>query len=90
MIGLNGVQGIGKTTLVRVLSSVLNNQEGYPTLVASIDDFYLTREDQVRLSEGGNKLWEQRGLPGTFGISFPFYVVVVVVVVGCRFEDRGC
>ncbi|KAK6075966.1 D-glycerate 3-kinase [Seiridium cupressi] len=51
IIGLNGVQGVGKTTLVKALSSTLRDQEGLQTLVVSIDDFYLKHEDQVALAE---------------------------------------
>ncbi|KAJ1333493.1 D-glycerate 3-kinase [Microdochium nivale] len=66
-IGLNGVQGVGKTTLVSALADRLQHGEGLETLVCSIDDFYLRREDQQRLAEGEpeNKLLQVRGEPGT-------------------------
>ncbi|KAI0159599.1 putative Uridine/cytidine kinase [Xylariaceae sp. FL1272] len=58
IIGLNGVQGVGKTTLVRALAETLQHQEGLETLVCSIDDFYLAHDDQVALakSKPDNKL----------------------------------
>ncbi|KAI0860654.1 putative Uridine/cytidine kinase [Xylaria cubensis] len=67
IIGLNGVQGVGKTTLVRTLAETLRRDEGLETLVCSIDDFYLTHEDQVALAESmpDNKLVQVRGEPGT-------------------------
>ncbi|KAI5463215.1 P-loop containing nucleoside triphosphate hydrolase protein [Mariannaea sp. PMI_226] len=66
VIGLNGVQGAGKTTLVRALSIALEGQH-VPTLVCSIDEFYLTRKDQVALAEAhpDNALVQHRGEPGT-------------------------
>ncbi|KAK2044132.1 D-glycerate 3-kinase [Colletotrichum somersetense] len=66
MIGLNGVQGVGKTTLVKALAETLTKL-GYTTLVFSIDDLYLKHEDQVALarSHPGNILVQQRGEPGT-------------------------
>ncbi|KAK9417725.1 putative D-glycerate 3-kinase [Seiridium unicorne] len=66
IIGLNGVQGVGKTTLVKALSSTLRDQEGLQTLVVSIDDFYLKHEDQVALAEShpDNVLVSCRGEPG--------------------------
>ncbi|KAK7415339.1 hypothetical protein QQX98_005984 [Neonectria punicea] len=66
VIGLNGVQGAGKTTLVRALSVALE-QQNVPTLVCSIDEFYLTRRDQVALAEAhpDNALIQHRGEPGT-------------------------
>lgn len=66
IIGLNGVQGVGKTTLVRALASTLRDQEGLHTLVVSIDDFYLRHEDQRALaaSHPDNLLVSCRGEPG--------------------------
>jgi D-glycerate 3-kinase len=66
IIGLNGVQGVGKTTLVKALADTLRHQEGLETLVVSIDDFYLRREDQVALaaSQPDNALVQVRGEPG--------------------------
>ncbi|KAH6673621.1 P-loop containing nucleoside triphosphate hydrolase protein [Halenospora varia] len=70
VIGLNGVQGAGKTTLVSALAQTLKEKEGLETLVLSIDDLYLKREDQVKLAEENkdNKLVQYRGEPGTHDI----------------------
>ncbi|KAI0398843.1 putative Uridine/cytidine kinase [Xylaria palmicola] len=67
IIGLNGVQGVGKTTLVRRLAETLRQDEGLETLVCSIDDFYLAHEDQVALAASmpDNMLVQVRGEPGT-------------------------
>lgn len=65
VIGLNGIQGAGKSTLVKALCLALE-AENVPTLVCSIDEFYLTRADQVALAEShpGNLLVQHRGEPG--------------------------
>ncbi|KAI1430355.1 putative Uridine/cytidine kinase [Xylaria sp. FL1777] len=67
IIGLNGVQGAGKTTLVSRLAEALRKDAGLETLVCSIDDFYLSHEDQVALAESmpENALVQVRGEPGT-------------------------
>ncbi|PTB70865.1 P-loop containing nucleoside triphosphate hydrolase protein [Trichoderma citrinoviride] len=69
IIGLNGLQGVGKSTLVAPLAEALASQ-GVPTLVCSIDDFYLTHEEQVKLARENpdNALWQVRGEPGTHDI----------------------
>ncbi|KAL7801298.1 P-loop containing nucleoside triphosphate hydrolase protein [Trichoderma aethiopicum] len=69
IIGLNGLQGIGKSTLVAPLAETLASK-GVPTLVCSIDDFYLTHEQQVKLARENpdNALWQVRGEPGTHDI----------------------
>ncbi|KAI0428095.1 putative Uridine/cytidine kinase [Xylaria sp. FL1042] len=67
IIGLNGVQGVGKTTLVSKLAETLRQDEGLETLVCSIDDFYLAHDDQVALAASmpDNALVQVRGEPGT-------------------------
>lgn len=66
VVGLNGVQGVGKTTLVRALAETLQGHEGLSTLVVSIDDFYLTHADQLAMAAAhpDNALVQHRGEPG--------------------------
>lgn len=65
IIGLNGMQGVGKTTLVAALAAALENN-GIHTLICSIDDFYLRHDDQVVLARdhADNALVQHRGEPG--------------------------
>ncbi|EPE06046.1 uridine cytidine [Ophiostoma piceae UAMH 11346] len=67
VVGINGVQGVGKTTLVRTLYETLQDRQGLETLVVSIDDFYLTHADQAALAAAhpDNALVQVRGEPGT-------------------------
>ena len=67
VVGLNGVQGAGKTTLVAPLAAALRS-DGINTLVCSIDDFYLTHDDQLALAANypDNALLQHRGEPGAY------------------------
>ena len=67
-IGLNGVQGIGKTTLVTSLATTLRSPpHNLPTLTFSIDDLYLpyTAQTALAASDPSNPLIQQRGQPST-------------------------
>ncbi|KAJ9606904.1 hypothetical protein H2200_008915 [Cladophialophora chaetospira] len=70
-IGLNGVQGAGKTVLVDILKRTLTSPpHNLPTVVFSLDDLYLTHDDQVSLAQANpeNPLLQHRGEPSTHDI----------------------
>jgi D-glycerate 3-kinase len=69
MIGIQGPQGAGKTTLARALLDALP-AHGLSATTVSIDDFYLTRAGQLELAAAhpGNRYLEHRGYPGTHDI----------------------
>ena len=69
LIGVNGPQGSGKSTLTGALVQVLP-EVGLRGLTLSIDDFYLTRHEQIALAakHPSNSLLQQRGYPGTHDI----------------------
>lgn len=68
MVGFSGCQGSGKTTTCETLATILR-QEPYnlSVVVFSLDDLYLTRDDQVKLSANnpGNRLLQLRGQFGS-------------------------
>ena len=66
VVGLSGVQGSGKSTLVRLLQRELIDN-GVRTAQLSLDDLYLTRKDQQHLidSSPDNALLGSRGQFGT-------------------------
>ena len=68
-IFVSGPQGSGKTYTSRLLYDHLVEKYKGERKVAltSIDDFYLTHDDQLKLSKtfSKNKLLQGRGLPGT-------------------------
>lgn len=68
VIGINGAQGTGKSTLAGLLKILL--QDGYDLKIVclSIDDFYLSRESRARLAEQVHPLLATRGVPGTHDV----------------------
>lgn len=69
IIGLQAPQGAGKTTLVNALLQALPGK-GLQGAGVSVDDFYLTRADQLALASAhpGNPYLEHRGYPGTHDV----------------------
>jgi D-glycerate 3-kinase len=64
VIGINGCQGSGKTTLADYLCSSLKDR-GLKAIAISIDDFYLTRQQRQQLASDVHPLLSTRGVPGT-------------------------
>ncbi|CAI7660168.1 unnamed protein product [Penicillium glandicola] len=67
-IGLNGVQGAGKTVLVSALNDTLRSEPYSLSVVTlSLDDIYLDHADQVALAQAhpSNPLLQHRGQPST-------------------------
>ena len=69
LIGINGCQGAGKTTLVRFLSAVLETEHGLRCATLSIDDIYHTRTTRERLADTVHPLLVTRGVPGTHDLA---------------------
>ncbi|MGA9422549.1 MAG: kinase [Rhodanobacteraceae bacterium] len=68
LIGLSGLQGSGKTTLVRQLVEAATDRDIH-AVAMSIDDFYLTRQQRRRLARAVHPLLATRGVPGTHDLT---------------------
>ncbi len=68
-VGINGPQGAGKSTLTAALVEAFE-LIGQKALTLSIDDFYLTHDEQKNLAQkfSHNSFLKQRGYPGTHDI----------------------
>ena len=64
IVGVNGAQGTGKSTLSLLLKQLLQAQQ-LECVVISIDDLYLTRDERTRLAHEVHPLLKTRGVPGT-------------------------
>ena len=67
-VGISGAQGTGKTTLGKLLVTLLSARE-FRVANFSIDDFYLTQSERNQLAESQHPLLATRGVPGTHDIS---------------------
>ena len=65
LLGINGAQGTGKSTLADFLKLALESTHSWHVAVLSIDDFYRTRSERERLVKSVHPLLAVRGVPGT-------------------------
>jgi D-glycerate 3-kinase len=72
VLGINGAQGTGKSTLADFIAEVLAGEAGAEVAVLSIDDFYLTLDDRQRLAKDVHPLLTTRGVPGTHDLPLAF------------------
>ena len=68
LLGINGAQGTGKSTLAAYLALALGESGRHTVASLSIDDFYLTRSERLRLSQRIHPLLATRGVPGTHDV----------------------
>jgi D-glycerate 3-kinase len=65
LVGINGAQGSGKSTLSGLLNALINQTTQLKSIAISLDDFYLTKEQRIALSLDQHPLFKTRGVPGT-------------------------
>ena len=68
IIGLSGGQGAGKSTITGILKLILKKKYGLNICVFSIDDFYKTKNERLRMSRKKHPLFITRGVPGTHDV----------------------
>lgn len=67
VIGINGAQGSGKTTLCRFLEPLLA-ERGLKAVMLSLDDLYLSRAERAEAAADHHPLFATRGVPGTHDV----------------------
>ncbi len=68
VLGVNGAQGTGKSTLCEFLKMLLEVNHQQRCVVLSIDDLYLSKADRLALGESVHPLLATRGVPGTHDV----------------------
>ena len=68
LVGINGAQGSGKTTLCRFLEKLLA-ERGLAAATLALDDLYLTHAAREGLAANIHPLFATRGVPGTHDVA---------------------
>lgn len=68
IVGVNGAQGSGKSTLCAFLEAALLPELGLSAVTLSLDDFYLDRARRAHLAATEHPLFATRGVPGTHDV----------------------
>lgn len=75
VIGINGCQGSGKSTLGDYLCSLIPTRLDIGVVSLSLDDFYLTKSQRNKLASQVHPLLATRGVPGTHDIQLAINTV---------------
>ena len=75
VLGINGAQGTGKSTLADLICEYLAVAHDRSTVVLSIDDLYLTRAQRQALAKDVHPLFATRGVPGTHDVELGLSVI---------------
>lgn len=69
ILGINGAQGSGKSTLSALLVRLFQDTFKLRSISMSLDDFYLVKSERLALGESIHPLLATRGVPGTHDLS---------------------
>ena len=65
---ISGSQGIGKSTLIKILKDNIEKYFNKKIMTLSLDDYYLSFNERLKLSKKIHHLLKTRGVPGTHNI----------------------
>lgn len=82
VLGINGAQGTGKSTLADFLAECLRADYGRRVATLSIDDLYLTRPERQALAGAVHPLLGTRGVPGTHDVGLGIRVIEQLAALG--------
>jgi D-glycerate 3-kinase len=74
VVGINGAQGTGKSTLAKLLQRLIS-ADGFNVVNLSIDDFYYAGKKREALSRSIHPLLRSRGVPGTHDVALALEIV---------------
>ncbi|MGZ3267744.1 MAG: kinase, partial [Croceibacterium sp.] len=74
LVGFNGAQGSGKTTLCRFLELLLAERD-LNAVTLSLDDLYLPRAERKQAAADHHPLFATRGVPGTHDVELSMAIL---------------
>lgn len=75
LVGINGPQGSGKTTLCHFLEAMLAEEHGLVADTLALDDLYLTKAQRHEKATQLHPLFATRGVPGTHEVFIGLQVI---------------
>jgi D-glycerate 3-kinase len=75
IIGINGAQGSGKSTLCKLLQLILEKTFKKSVLHLSIDDLYLSKAKRMQLAQHQHPLFRVRGVPATHDVDLGLHIL---------------
>jgi D-glycerate 3-kinase len=75
VLGINGAQGSGKSTLCGAVSLILTKNYRLSVAAFSLDDLYKTRNERMLLAQTIHPLLISRGVPGTHDITIGLKII---------------
>ncbi len=69
LIGLSGGQGAGKSTITGILKFIFKKKYNLNICCFSLDDFYKTKKERIKMSKKVHQLFLTRGVPGTHDLN---------------------
>lgn len=88
LVGINGAQGTGKSTLALFLQSLLTSELDCPCARFSLDDLYRTRIEREWLARKIHPLLATRGVPGTHDLVLGQQTIDQLISAGPMTETR--
>lgn len=79
LIGVNGPQGSGKSTLCLFLEALLAEEHGLAAATLSLDDLYLTKAERAFKAATVHPLFATRGPPGTHDVFVGLHMIAKVL-----------
>jgi D-glycerate 3-kinase len=78
VVGINGAQGSGKSTLTKILAMLLEKGFDKRVVTLSLDDLYKTHQQRQHMAETIHPLFITRGVPGTHDVDLGVELLIAL------------